>query len=78
MTNFDLHDQAQQLADTRSAYSLARELLQAREGVASLQRYALGGHCDSFGQDCGAEMEQDDEGEYVLLVDVLVAAGGAQ
>lgn len=28
MTNFDLHEQAQQLADTRSAYSLARELLE--------------------------------------------------
>lgn len=28
MTNFTLHDQAQQLADTRSAYSLARELLE--------------------------------------------------
>lgn len=30
MTNFDLHDQAQQLADTRSAYSLARELLELK------------------------------------------------
>ena len=28
MNNFDLHEQAQQLADTRSAYSLARELLE--------------------------------------------------
>lgn len=28
MTNFTLHDQAQQLADTRSAYSLAREPLE--------------------------------------------------
>ncbi|NEX88362.1 hypothetical protein G4923_06500 [Aeromonas rivipollensis] len=40
--------------------------------IASLQRYTLGGHCDSFGQDCGAEMEQDDEGEYVLLAEALV------
>ncbi|HDN9784877.1 TPA: hypothetical protein P2N00_000515 [Aeromonas salmonicida] len=39
--------------------------------IASLQRYTLGGHCDSFGQDCGAEMEQDDEGEYVLLAEAL-------
>ena len=35
MNNFDLHDQAQQLADTRSSYSLALELLelQARRPV---------------------------------------------
>ncbi|QNF19602.1 hypothetical protein FT688_02970 [Aeromonas hydrophila] len=39
--------------------------------IASLQRYTLGGHCDSFGQDCGTEMEQDDEGEYVLLAEAL-------
>jgi hypothetical protein len=30
MDNFGLHDQAQQLADTRSAYSLARELLELK------------------------------------------------
>ncbi|ELI6443103.1 DUF3850 domain-containing protein [Aeromonas salmonicida subsp. salmonicida] len=42
--------------------------------IASLQRYTLGGHCDSFGQDCGSEMEQDDEGEYVLLADALMLA----
>jgi hypothetical protein len=74
MNNFDLHEQAQQLADTRSAYSLARELLELREGIASMQRYTLGGHCDSFGQDCGAEMEKDDDGEYVMLTDVLALA----
>ncbi len=39
--------------------------------IASLQRYTLGGHCDSFGQDCSAEMEQDDEGKYVLLAEAL-------
>lgn len=33
MTNFDLHDQAQQLADTRSAYSLAWELLTLLCGI---------------------------------------------
>lgn len=43
--------------------------------IASLQRYTLGGHCDSFGQDCGAEMEQDDEGEYIFLAEVLNLAG---
>jgi len=45
--------------------------LVALSDVADLQRYTLGGHCDSFGQDCGAEMEQDDEGEYLLFIDVL-------
>lgn len=40
MTNFDLHEQAQQLADTRSAYSLARELLEAK---AEARKYKLAG-----------------------------------
>ena len=46
----------------------------ALSDIASLQRYTLGGHCDSFGQDCGAEMEQDDEGEYILLAEALMLA----
>lgn len=45
--------------------------LVALSDVADLQRYTLGGHCDSFGQDCEAEMEEDDEGEYLLFIDVL-------
>ncbi|HHQ4678317.1 TPA: hypothetical protein ACSP3E_001596 [Aeromonas veronii] len=45
--------------------------------IASLQRYTLGGHCDSFGQDCGAEMEQDDEGEYILLAEALTLPAAA-
>lgn len=44
----------------------------ALSDIASLQRYALGGYCDDFGQDCGAEMEQDDEGEYILLAEALM------
>lgn len=43
--------------------------------VATLPRWSLGGHCDSFGSDCGAEMEKDDEGEFILLADVLRLAG---
>lgn len=43
----------------------------ALSDIADLQRWTMGGHCDSFGQDCGAEMEEDDEGEYVLLADIL-------
>lgn len=45
--------------------------------IASLQRYTLGGHCGSFGQDCGAEMEQDDEGEYILLAEALTLPAAA-
>lgn len=45
--------------------------------ISNLQRYALGGHCDSFGQDCGAEMEQDDEGEYILLAEALTLPAAA-
>lgn len=50
------------------------DALVAISDIASLQRYTLGGHCDSFGQDCGAEMEPDDEGEYVLLSEALMIA----
>ena len=46
----------------------------ALSGIASLQRYTLGGYCDDFGQDCGAEMEQDDDGEYILLAEALMLA----
>lgn len=48
--------------------------LVALSDIASLQRYTLGGHCDSFCQDCGAEMEPDDEGEYILLSEALMLA----
>lgn len=50
------------------------DALVALSDIASLQRYTLGGHCDSFGQDCGAEMEPDDEGEYILLSEALMLA----
>ena len=43
----------------------------ALSDIADLQRYTLGGHCDRSASDCGAEMEQDDEGEYLLFIDVL-------
>lgn len=41
MNNFDLHEQAQQLADTRSAYSLARELLEAKAQLAVTDGWKL-------------------------------------
>lgn len=54
------------------------DALVALSDIASLQRYTLGGHCDSFGQDCGAEMEQDDEGEYIMLAEALALSPSKQ
>lgn len=40
--------------------------------VASLKRYELDmGDCDSFGQDCGADMTEYSDGDYVLFDDVV-------
>lgn len=40
--------------------------------IANLKRYELNtGGCDSFGQDCGADMSEDPEGEFVMLEDVV-------
>lgn len=36
MNNFELNEQAQNMADTRSAYDLARELLQLQEQMANV------------------------------------------
>ncbi|MFM4808585.1 DUF3850 domain-containing protein [Aeromonas hydrophila] len=58
--------------------SEAPDALVAMSDIASLQRYTLGGHCDSFGQDCGAEMEQDDEGEYIMLAEALALSPSKQ
>lgn len=55
-----------------------QDALVALSDIASLQRYTLGGHCDSFGQDCGAEMEQDDEGEYIMLAEALALSPSKQ
>ena len=38
--------------------------------IANLKRYELDmGGCDSCGQDCGADMTEDSDGDYVLFVD---------
>ncbi|MGX5834748.1 ASCH/PUA domain-containing protein [Aeromonas piscicola] len=58
--------------------SAVPDALVAMSGIASLQRYTLGGHCDSFGQDCGAEMERDDEGEYIMLAEALALSPSKQ
>ena len=40
--------------------------------IAKLKRYELDmGGCDSCGQDCGADMTEDPEGEFVMFDDVV-------
>lgn len=40
--------------------------------IAKLKRYELDmGGCDSFGQECGADMSEDPEGEFVMFDDVV-------
>ena len=40
--------------------------------IANLKRYELDmDGCDSFGQDCGADMTEDSDGDYVLFDDVV-------
>lgn len=40
--------------------------------IAKLKRYELDmDGCDSFGQDCGADMSEDPEGEFVMFDDVI-------
>lgn len=40
--------------------------------IAKLKRYELDmSGCDSCGQDCGADMAEDTEGEYVMFEDVV-------
>lgn len=52
----------------------------SEDGRELIERYALGGHCDSFGQDCGAEMERDDAGQYMTVAQHsrIVAAKDAE
>jgi len=53
--------------------------LEARAVSVNIPRYDLDmSGCDSCGQDCGADMSEEPDGDYVLLTDVvekLVAAG---
>lgn len=53
--------------------------LEARTVSVNLPRYDLDmSGCDSCGQDCGADMSEEPDGDYVLLADVvakLAAAG---
>ena len=62
--------------------ALARVALavkQAQPVLSSLKRYDLDmDGCDSCGQDCGADMTEDREGEYVLFADVVSLLASAQ
>lgn len=43
-----------------------------REYLSSLKRFDLDmDGCDSFGQDCGADMSEEPDGDYVLFADVV-------
>lgn len=79
---FAAHIKAALTGDCEELFAMMQEqnpadALVLMSDIASLQRYTLGGHCDSFGQDCGAEMEQDDEGEYILLAEALTLPAAA-
>lgn len=40
--------------------------------IANLKRYEIDmDGCDSFGQDCGADMSEDPDGEFVMFDDVV-------
>lgn len=79
---FAAHIKAALTGDCEELFAMMQEqnpadALVLMSDIASLQRYTLGGHCDSFGQDCGAEMEQDDDGEYILLAEALTLPAAA-
>lgn len=45
----------------------------------SLKRFDLDmDGCDSFGQDCGADMSEDPDGDYVLFADVVSMLSSAK
>lgn len=74
MERLEVRERARDLLAGQVQEPAVPDALVALSDIASLQRYTLGGHCDSFGQDCGAEMEPDDDGEYILLSEALMLA----
>ena len=74
MERIEVRERARDLLAGQVQEPTVPDALVALSDIASLQRYTLGGHCDSFGQDCGAEMEHDDEGEYILLSEAMMLA----
>lgn len=56
---------------TEEVYDLAVLALNL-SNIANLKRYELDmGGCDSCGQDCGADMSEDPDGEFVMFDDVV-------
>lgn len=58
------------------AWELQKEIVSAN--IYSLKRYELGGVCDSFGQDCGAEMECAADGDFIRFDDLDEAVNNDQ
>ena len=60
--------------------TMARIALAVKQAdLSSLKRYDLNmDGCDSCGQDCGADMSEDPDGDYVLLADVVALLASAQ
>lgn len=75
MTNFELHDKAQQLSDTTSAYELARRLIQAEEDRDQL-RGCFHNACGELSTLKAALVDEGDEvpvGPALSLVEELKA-----
>lgn len=53
--------------------TMARIALAVKQAdISSLKRYDLDqSNCDSCGQDCGADMVEEPDGDYVLFADVV-------
>jgi len=70
---------AQKLGEDLDAAEKRIAELEARAVSVNVLRYDLDmSGCDSCGQDCGADMSEDPDGDYVLITDVvekLAAAG---
>lgn len=60
--------------------TMARIALAVKQAdLSSLKRYDLNmDGCDSCGQDCGADMTEDREGDYVLFADVVPVIAAAK
>lgn len=60
--------------------ALARVALAVKQAdLSSLKRYDLNmDGCDSCGQDCGADMTEDRDGEYVRFADVVPVVAAAK
>lgn len=66
-------------SDIQNMARVALAVKQAQPVLSSLKRYDLDmDGCDSCGQDCGADMSEDPDGEFVLFADVVALLASAQ